>query len=367
MFYSLHGFRGIAALSVLLFHWGSSIGFFSFVQSKAVVYIFGVSLSVLTPLNFGWLGVPIFFILSAVLLSTNWLEQPLTAKPYFIYIRRRLLRIFPAYWLQLIILLAVGPLLGLAYSFDSVGEFLRHAALLINTPPWMDKPLNPVWWTLPVEFSFYLVLPFIIIAYRRLPVICLLFSGLLVTLLWRWLIFEYYQVENYGPYIYVLDSLPGVLFTFCVGIAVALNPSLGGWVASKWLGLYLPLLVFMALMILLKSNLSTYWSGGNLLLLWPACVAASLGVVVAHYRCSKSLVLESRPVQFLGDISFGLYLWHYPVLQYLKVQLSGFDATWFLAVFSLLLTLIISMLLAYASYRLVEKPCMGLFRDKTKP
>lgn len=363
MFLSLHGLRALAAISVLLFHWGSAIGFFSYAQKLTSVDIAGVSFSILAPLDFGWLGVPVFFILSAVLLGAAWQEKELSFSSYGVYLRRRFLRIFPAFWLQLVLLALLAPVLGIVFELEGVWHFIKHSLLLINLPPWMDKPLNPVWWTLPVEFGFYLVLPLLAVVFRNKSALCLLLFGFVVTVAWRLFVFSSYETDNYAPYIYTLDALPGVLFTFCLGLALVLHGSgrlfdkligVGGFAAS--------ILVLLVLTLLLKVNVETYWSGGTLLLLWPAAVAVCLVMIIARYLHHDSRILSAKPLQYLGDISFGIYLWHYPVLQYLSKIMDSLPHNLFTMLLSLGLTFLLTIIIAHLSYRFVERPCMQMFR-----
>ena len=71
---SVHGLRGIAALAVLLFHWGFDIGFFPEARRSWVVseWDFGFAL------DYGWLGVPLFFVLSGYLLTAQLQRRELT-------------------------------------------------------------------------------------------------------------------------------------------------------------------------------------------------------------------------------------------------------------------------------------------------
>ncbi|WP_299773799.1 acyltransferase [uncultured Pseudoteredinibacter sp.] len=362
-YHSLHGLRALAAISVLLFHWGSAIGFFSQAQKLTTVSFAGVSFSVLAPLDFGWLGVPVFFILSAVLLGEAWKDKELNISSYFDYLRRRFLRIFPAFWLQLLLLVALASVAGIAFELEGTWHFIRHALLLINLPPWMDMPINPVWWTLPVEFTFYLLLPFMAVVFRSRSLIYLLLFGLLLTICWRLAVFSYYDLENYASKIYVLDALPGVMFTFCLGLAVALSgKSKAITFLSGGLAFNFAIVGFVGLLVLLKLNLASYWSGGLLLLVWPAMVAVCLTVIVVRLKFYEVRLLSSKVLQYLGDISFGIYLWHYPVLQFLSLHIENTDQGFGSMLISLLATLAITVVLAHLSYRLLELPCMRLFR-----
>src|SRR5690606_15431633 len=115
-------------------------------------------------------GVPVFFVISGFLLYRPFVasriaerDQQSTAESW----KRRILRIFPAYWLSLIIVRAFfyeGPL-----PIENAKQFITHALLLqVYTH---DRPIGgPIQqsWTLAVEVAFYAFLPFYAMAIRRI-------------------------------------------------------------------------------------------------------------------------------------------------------------------------------------------------------
>ncbi len=147
----VEGARGIAALSVLAFHvWlrgGGGLGAGG------------------TILSYGWLGVPLFFVLSGLLLYRPFAQAivPGSSLPSFRkYARARVLRIFPAYWL---VLVCTVPFLDPRFA-DSARSWLTHGieqVFLVQT--WFSNDwtgLAPAW-TLVIEITFYAVLPLIVV------------------------------------------------------------------------------------------------------------------------------------------------------------------------------------------------------------
>ena len=103
---SLTGLRGIAALFVFVFHYGS---FNPGIRLDLTVSYIGKALQF--PLGFGFAGVDLFFVLSGFLLTLPFARATLTRsahKPLRQYYQRRILRVFPAYYAQLGIILMVG-------------------------------------------------------------------------------------------------------------------------------------------------------------------------------------------------------------------------------------------------------------------
>ncbi len=159
----LHGLRGLAACAVVLFHWQH---YFPMLARKLEFVNFaGITLNLSIPIHFGWLGVPLFFVLSGYLLGSQLANRDLSAKFVIGFWKRRFLRIYPAAWVQLITLIAINEVLPGIISPFSSAELLRNILLYVNLPPWMTTPINEIWWTLPVELGFYILLPFMILLY----------------------------------------------------------------------------------------------------------------------------------------------------------------------------------------------------------
>ena len=117
--------------------------------------------------KFGWLGVPLFFVLSGYLLSTQLGSGTLNRERVVRFWRRRFLRIYPGVWLQLAIL-ALAAAAGIAIVPElSALQWGANALLLVSFPDAIAPPANKVYWTLPIELTFYLVLPALVLVQRR--------------------------------------------------------------------------------------------------------------------------------------------------------------------------------------------------------
>jgi peptidoglycan/LPS O-acetylase OafA/YrhL len=126
---NLHGLRGIAAMAVLLFHWGSRLGHFREVRPALVVSAFDTQWDLGMGLDFGFLGVSLFFILSGYLLTSQLISRDVTATIASRFWQRHGLRIYLAFWLQLIVLLVLAHFLDFMPQMSSVGDLIRHALL----------------------------------------------------------------------------------------------------------------------------------------------------------------------------------------------------------------------------------------------
>jgi peptidoglycan/LPS O-acetylase OafA/YrhL len=142
----------------------------------------------------GWMGVHVFYVLSAFLLGGIYFSSFEKGKwDIWAFYKKRVLRIFPAYYFQLIILLV---LIFFGY-YNYSGEFnlIAHLFMFFNLPPIEVQPLNGVWWTLPIEFAFYLILPFLVILLKKAGVILFLLLSFGVTLAYRIWVFQTFNNE----------------------------------------------------------------------------------------------------------------------------------------------------------------------------
>src|SRR5690606_30921323 len=118
-------------------------------------------------IGFGWMGVPLFFVLSGYLLTSQLRDRPTSFDNLKHFWRRRFLRSYPAVWFQILLLVLLAPLIAGFPQFAWSSNALSNILLYINLPPNFATPINGVWWTLPVELSFYLILPFFVWVQRK--------------------------------------------------------------------------------------------------------------------------------------------------------------------------------------------------------
>lgn len=358
----LHGLRGIAALAVLAFHWTQLFplanGVLAAVRVESVPW-----LTAALPLELGWQGVPLFFVLSGFLLTAQWGGRAVTAASSGRYLLRRVLRIYPAVWLQMAVVLAATPLLPWLWRSFSWAELAQTLVLWINMPPTMVKPFNGVWWTLPIELSFYVALPLLVAAGRRIGWAAVIAGSVALTVGWRWAVMARHPGEHMVAHLPVLDMLPGSLATFAAGMFLALTQGSPAW---RWTRSILlgAAAAYAGLVTALMVNIATYWSGHWMLAVWnPALgwvIAAALGGLLATPASRRWL---GGPVMiWLGERSFGIYLWHFPVEQVMARLLGAEHATVASQFAALPASVALTLICADWSYRLVERRAMRLFR-----
>ena len=215
----LHGLRGLAAMAVLLYHWRGSYP--ALAKAWQDLPFLGTTWDPLFLVQFGWIGVNWFFVLSGYLLAANLWRATLNPGQVLHFYQRRALRIYPGLWAQLLILLPFVYLTGLVSDFRWQ-QVLGNALLWFAPMPGGTAIYNGVYWTLPLELSFYLALPFMILFYRRTGVWTLLLASLAITLVWRFGIagLHHSSFSFHPSLLFIRNVLPGVLFVFATGMTL---------------------------------------------------------------------------------------------------------------------------------------------------
>lgn len=350
-FAGLDGVRAVAALAVLLTH----VGF----QSGQAVN--GSGRSVLSRLD---AGVAVFFVLSGFLLHRQQAVAALSGRPLppvVPYLWRRALRVLPAYWLAVLAAFLLLP----GNDDATLGDWLRHLTLTqVYVPDGLGAGLTQMW-SLATEVSFYLALPLLgRLAGRTLRsqlALCAVMYA--VGIGWQAAISQDVLPPHWGYW------LPGHADWFALGMALAalsaarsrLLEQVGRDAVTCWLGaaaLFVvagtPLTGPYGLALLTPSETLTrtvLYGVVAVLLLLPATAYEQRGPV--------SVVLASPFVQWLGRVSYGVFLLHLVVL---ALVFDGLEREPFSGGFWLLMawTVPLSLLVAWGSLRVVEEPAMRL-------
>lgn len=307
-FPALDGMRALAALSVLVFHAAAS----SF-------YNTGHGLGALTAR--ADLGVTIFFLLSGFLLYRPFVAARLRGAPgpsARRFYRRRLLRVVPAYWAALVAL-SIWP--GLAQDPLAHGDWWRCVLLVQNlSPRTVQLGIGPAW-TLAVEMSFYALLPLyaVVLARRRpgpraeLALLAALFVVSLAVRVWA-------EHDGGGTAVVLLFTLPGFGTWFAAGMALAVLSAYAParrvrplpWWAAAVAG-YLVLAYAAGLPTLLNRPSPGQAIGQHLAYLGVAVLVFVPAVFAGDARLVRALA-AGRVATWLGLVSYGLYLYHQPLL-----------------------------------------------------
>lgn len=366
----LTGIRGWAALWVFVYHVWALSGHPDF-----TVVLAGISLD-LTPLaSIGGAGVTIFFVLSGFLLAipfAEWQSGLRQRPPLDRYFLRRVMRVFPAYYVQLVILLLIAAWAPSQPHINDWGSLYRHLLMLFMPPPLGVEPINLVWWTLPIEFAFYLALPFLALLLRPQRGLWLLAGCLAAMYLWRHGVILRLADAPLQVRVYATYQLPGSMDAFGMGMLAALlhvNQSrMPSWLLPRInfsrLGILGLALVLVAI-YWLPGRRHEYWADNPIFYLWtPALVVGVAAIILAGVRGSRMVnrLFANRFMIYSGLVSYSFYLWHLPILRWIVEMewFQTFDSMRFLTL--LLVSVPLVFIISTASYVLVELPGMRFRR-----
>jgi peptidoglycan/LPS O-acetylase OafA/YrhL len=339
---SIDGLRAVAVAAVLLFHSG-------FAWAKG-----------------GYLGVSLFFTLSGYLITTLVLDEIAATRRVDIghFLVRRVRRLAPASFVVLALVALCAPwfaaagqplkfrgdlfaALGYVANWRFVLSHQSYADLFTGGP-------SPVlhYWSLAVEEQFYLVFPLVMAAaaraarwYRRRWIPVATVAALLVASVVAGLFTDDLDLGYYGSHVRAAEILVGALAAFAVGRVgrgrLALRPQ--PWVLLGGLGAA----AFVWAVVALRRTEGLVLHGGlaALAVVWSVIIVGAL--VPGPLRRG----LSTWPLVQLGRLSFGVYLYHWPVFLLLTPARLGVDGWALLGVRAAM-----TLALAVASFHLVEHP-----------
>ncbi len=308
----------------------------------------------------GWIGVDLFFVVSGFLITRILLETREDPAYFRNFYARRLLRIFPLYYLFVGTLLIVFPLAGNSSYLDHSGSPFWYLTFLGNVPEAILGKDPPYWlapvWSLAIEEQFYLTFPWIVLwlgperlgrflvgLFLFAPVVRLatmlawpdqeriqymftlcrvdaIAAGCMVALIMRW------------RHAYGLRDL-AVIVALCAG-AVAIIADLDRTTAfGRVAGYSFVAIGFGALLVAVMNGLGTWWTAP----------------------------LRFNPLRYAGRLCFGLYLLHRPADTITTAIANRFDVdadriSW------IPIKIAVAFVLATLSWLVLEKPVLRLKR-----
>jgi peptidoglycan/LPS O-acetylase OafA/YrhL len=331
----IDGLRAIAVLFVLFFH--LDIALFAS----------------------GFVGVDVFFTISGFLITGIVLKENETGSFSFkrFYVRRAF-RLLPAYVFLVLIVLVVGVGLLTPIAFSKLIQssiasslFLSNIYFFLTQGGYFSTAVSELpmlhTWSLSVEEQFYLFMPFLLVLWLKFCskkfqlIILLLF--LILSILVSYFLTDYHQKLAY----FIVFSraheflLGSVLAVSIFRYGEIIKPKT---VAANTIFFISLIVLFISAMVITDKK-----SFPGLFALIP-CLATS-GIIYSGYniRCLSHKILGFKWLVFIGLLSYSLYLWHWPIIAFIKF--SGLDLSptlQFGAAFA-------AFLGAYISWRFVEK------------
>jgi peptidoglycan/LPS O-acetylase OafA/YrhL len=348
-FPGLNNLRFLAALSVLVFH----------VEDKK--RLLGLNTHWLNRLTVvGDLGVTLFFVLSGFLITYLLLAEKQKAKTISIkkFYLRRILRIWPLYYLILILGFFVLPHIGLFQinntSLIDIGNFTQLLLFFlffanIGFSVYGNLPYIDQTWSVAVEEQFYLLWP-VILKYVRniLPVLLLI-------------IFAFVSARAFVGSMYLQGDLYRKAYSFLYYLRID-NMAVGAvfaWLLfNKKEDILRPIFSKTIQIITIVLLLALCLHGYVIPYIHHLSYAILFGIVIINAANGSALfTIKFKALDYFGKISYGVYMYHnIPIVAVLKFC-AGFllpDTVLFF-VASHLLSLALTLLVAHFSFRYFEK------------
>lgn len=311
-----NGIRGLAVLLVLFVH--SANIFFP----DSSQYLMGV----------GKIGVWLFFVLSAFLLAKKFIHHSPSPLLLVSYLSGRFLRIIPMFIIALFFYYFLGY-----YSLEGLFNILTFQTGFAHL------------WTIPVEFKFYFILPFIAYVLHGIYVRYGLRTIIFTTII---LIFTHQSILPFwdlkGNSIEMLWYIPSFLAGIVTSIIHEKEISIKNWISTS--SVMIIILSFIVsspgvLYFLFGVEMSNYLQKQfiPLSILWSLFI-----ILLIDGTSSASKLVTTSTMNFLGRWSFSIYLFHYGI--YLKV--AEYYPQNYIA---LSLSFIASIIVGGASYNIIER------------
>lgn len=330
--------------------------------SVFLVILFHADLSLFSG---GFVGVDIFFVISGYLITSSINKQMLnnsfSFKEFYI---RRIRRIIPVLVFMLVLVTIPAYLFLFPNDFESYSRTLLHSMLSTNNfYLWStnndyfvgNTDIMPLMhtWSLSVEEQFYFMWPILLLILHRFFNLNLRVYTVFVLLISTILLSIYMTGEDKSMAYFLL---PARFFELLMGAILAILwdriPKFPKSINHTFSVLGILLILIPSIMLTKAS----FFPGLNAF--WP-CLGAVLLILSGKEKGSKGVInnlLEFRGIVFLGLLSYSMYLWHWPIIVFIKYL--GYELT--LPVILMLVT--VTILLSYFSWKFVEQP----FRYKFK-
>ncbi|WP_291722660.1 acyltransferase family protein [Bernardetia sp.] len=325
----LDSIRGMAALAVVIFHSNAWLDF-----TKDTNFNSSIPTHILNIFFNGHNAVCLFFVLSGFVLSLKYVKKnDIQEVSYVEFILKRIFRLYPAYWFVLIIA-------ALYTSADSV-VFFQELPLLI----FGNNTLIPPSWSLIAEMRMSLIFLFLLVlAMRNVKL-------LFVAAFLFWFLF--------GFRVYVLH--------FCLGILLAMNfdkiQQLELSKAKRYVLFFIGFLLcsFEQIHFIIVPH-ENFKATNTELGFFLGAFGCVIWLVLAMSAPKFQKRIETKPLLFLGDISYGLYIGHWlifvnilePHFEWFLSKIGSFYLTHIIVRYGLVIPL--SLLFATFLYYVIEKP-----------
>lgn len=336
----IDGVRAFSVIAVIMFHGG-------------IPFLRG-----------GFIGVDIFFVISGFLITSLLIKEKQKTGGINIvnFFTRRVLRLIPA----LIALLLIFNIFSIfAMEKDiAVNNFVDSFIVLFYSADWTRAMglQRPDWlghaWSLSIEEQFYIIWPFIFLVLLKilkdyhfiaLVVLIMALASTACRVIFMMYGFNYDRIYN------GLDSRADALLIGCL-CSFILSSKWYHWILAK--SLVIHVLFYISLMIIIALAILSRWTSPKMFCLGYLTIAICAAVIIIKLTTTAGnsfieKVLTQHFIVWIGKISYGLYLWHYPIFNIMRYYEYTKITTF---VYGTAITFIFSAL----SYYFIERPFLML-------
>ena len=315
------------------------------------------------PVSGGFIGVDMFFVISGFVISKLIAREFLSSSQFSLrkFYARRIRRIVPLYGVVTLTTVLVAQFLlspfGEVQQVTSTGVWSAMLAaneMLMREDSYLGLVNNPLrhLWSLAVEEQFYLFFPTIFILYLRNSQFSIRREDLANRILWSFyfgsmllcIIFSYSESESLRRIAFF--SVFARSWQFVAGVAVAIyvenrfktSPRSCNYLAGiSSIGICWTLFTAVE-----QRNYPGFWA------IVPTLATSAL-LICSEKNSLSHRILSCRPLTWLGDLSYGIYLWHWPIAVFVlrRTELNALTRTGIVAA---------TLLLSLITFRLVESP-----------
>lgn len=340
---TIDGLRGLAALSVVIFHLSGALADqFSEVLPNVINIV----------MSYGFLGVPMFFVISGFAISLSIGKKKITTRYFGNFILRRSIRLDITYWVAIALAISLMwvklSFLGQDTEMPSAKTVLIHMFYLQDLLE--VKPLiSVVYWTLCMEVQLYITYILIVWVSQKIALV----------------------LKNSSQKILIILIL-------CLGlVSLCYDQKL---LFLNKIGLFFPYWHYFLMGVLLANVAKRRASSQTILFLWLileclflllgeptpyaiAGISTTFSIWLIWYRGQLSKLFTGRIFSFLGKISYSLYLIHSDIgWKFISVckLLLGEYINGYVSILVFFLSILLSVGAAYILYFFVEAPSLRL-------
>ena len=304
---ALDGLRGIAIILVLICH---NLGFLPYAR-------------------LGEKGVDLFFVLSGFLITEILLNT--RGRKYFLgdFFLKRIFRIFPLYYLSIVLFFIAAPhFQSMAVQFSYYREnqsmlwfHLQNWMYILNQTP-ENKFLFNHFWSLSVEEQYYLFWPLCLLLIRNTKTLKMILGLALIGMIGMRLLDVALLTPGYTSYqLHYMTHADGL----CIGGFIAILKFEGFPDIRKliWKLLGAVLVIHLFMLVLFRIQFPTM---AHIPIFGYTETALAFGLILSYCiqpgsRLRIDRLLDAAPLRYFGRISFGLYVFHWPILIFCKYYL----------------------------------------------